>query len=78
MSRIAVVTGGASGIGLGIGRRLTAAGHRVALLDLQSDLVRVSADDLGCSGYAVDVGDRAAVDRRSRPCAPTSVRSGSS
>ncbi len=33
MSRVAVVTGGASGIGLGIARQLVADGHRVAILD---------------------------------------------
>ena len=33
MSRVAVVTGGASGIGLGIARQLVADGHRVAIID---------------------------------------------
>jgi NAD(P)-dependent dehydrogenase (short-subunit alcohol dehydrogenase family) len=62
MSRVAVVTGGASGIGLGVGRRLAAAGHRVALLDLEADAVQKVAADLGVGGYAADVSDRAAVD----------------
>jgi NAD(P)-dependent dehydrogenase (short-subunit alcohol dehydrogenase family) len=35
--RVAVVTGGASGIGLGIAKRLVAAGARVALADLRPD-----------------------------------------
>ena len=35
--RIAVVTGGASGIGLGIARRLVDAGAKVAMLDLRED-----------------------------------------
>lgn len=62
MSPVAVVTGGASGIGLGIGRRLARAGHWVALLDLQADAVEQAADELGVWGYAVDVSNRAAVD----------------
>jgi len=33
MKRVAVVTGGASGIGLGVARRFATDGHRVALLD---------------------------------------------
>ena len=33
MSRVAVVTGGASGIGLGVVRRFVDDGHRVAVLD---------------------------------------------
>ena len=40
MSRVAVVTGAASGMGLAVGRRLAAAGHRVALLDLDGDAAR--------------------------------------
>ena len=34
MSRVAVVTGGASGIGLGVARRFAADGYRVAIVDL--------------------------------------------
>ncbi len=33
MSRVAVVTGAASGIGLGVAQHLAADGHAVALLD---------------------------------------------
>ena len=33
MSRVAVVTGGASGIGLGVAKRFAADGHRVAIFD---------------------------------------------
>jgi len=62
MSRVAVVTGGASGIGLGIVERFAKAGHRVAMLDIQKDLVRKKAKELGVLGIVVDVTDRAAVD----------------
>jgi 2-hydroxycyclohexanecarboxyl-CoA dehydrogenase len=62
MSRVAVVTGGASGIGLGIVRRLAGAGYRVALLDVQADAVTKEAEELHVVGRVVDVSERAAVD----------------
>jgi 2-hydroxycyclohexanecarboxyl-CoA dehydrogenase len=67
MSRVAVVTGAASGIGLAIGQRLARIGHRVALADLDGDAAARAADDLRRAGseaiaVAVDVTDRAAVD----------------
>ena len=67
MSRVAVVTGAASGMGLAISRRLADEGHRVALLDLDGDAAEQAADDLRESGARalaakVDVTDRGAVD----------------
>jgi 2-hydroxycyclohexanecarboxyl-CoA dehydrogenase len=62
VSRVVVVTGGASGIGLGIVRRFAAAGDQVACLDLQPEAVAQAAEELGVLGLVVDVGDRAAVD----------------
>jgi 2-hydroxycyclohexanecarboxyl-CoA dehydrogenase len=67
MSRVAVVTGGASGMGLAICRRLADRGDRVAVLDLNSDAARRAADELtenGATAIAsgVDVADRPAVD----------------
>jgi NAD(P)-dependent dehydrogenase (short-subunit alcohol dehydrogenase family) len=66
-SRVAIVTGGASGIGLGIGRRLAADGHAVALLDLDGAAAASAAEGLRTDGatalgLACDVADRAAVD----------------
>ncbi len=46
MSRVAVVTGGASGIGLGVARRFAADGHRVALLDRDAEAAEAAADEL--------------------------------
>jgi 2-hydroxycyclohexanecarboxyl-CoA dehydrogenase len=75
VSRVAVVTGGASGIGLGVARRLAKAGHRVAVIDVQADAVHRAADVLGAVGQVIglvaDVGDRPAVD-----AALTAVRAG--
>jgi NAD(P)-dependent dehydrogenase (short-subunit alcohol dehydrogenase family) len=67
MSRVAVVTGGAAGMGLAIVRRLARQGHRVAVLDLDGTAAKQAAEELqsgGASaiGVEVDVSDRAAVD----------------
>ena len=67
MSRTAVVTGGASGMGLSICEHLADRGHRVAVLDLNGDGAEQTAADLRARGAqafgtAVDVSDRAAVD----------------
>lgn len=67
MSRVAVVTGGASGIGLGVARRFVADGHRVALLDRDGAGAEAAAAELRAGGAdavaaEVDVADRAAVD----------------
>ncbi len=66
--RVAVVTGAASGIGLGVARRLAADGHAVALLDRDGDGARSAAADLSergstCAAYEVDVADRGALER---------------
>jgi len=67
MSRVAVVTGAASGMGLAIAQRLAGAGNRVGLLDLDGEAATRAADDLCQAGgqavaAGVDVADRAAVD----------------
>ena len=66
MSRVAVVTGGASGIGLGVARRLAAAGHELALMDLDGPAAEAAAESLRAEGHQAiglqtDVSDRAAV-----------------
>lgn len=66
--RVAVVTGAASGIGLGVARRLAEDDHAVALLDLDGDGVRQAVNDLQAQGrrvrgHAVDVADRVALER---------------
>ncbi|MBV5242008.1 SDR family oxidoreductase [Mycolicibacterium sp. PAM1] len=68
MSRVAVVTGGASGLGEAICAGLAADGHRVAVLDLDADAAnRVAASLRGngasAVGVAVDVSDEDAVVR---------------
>jgi len=66
MSRVAVVTGAGSGMGLAVSRELVQRGHRVALLDLHGDAVRAAAKDLDARdgrtlACEADVTDRAAV-----------------
>ena len=67
MSRVAVVTGAASGIGLGIAGHLAADGHVVALLDLDAHGAEEAAKELTAqghtaSGHGVDVADRSALE----------------
>lgn len=57
----AIVTGGASGIGLATARRLRAAGAQVALLDLPGARLDAAAAELGAPALAADVRDAAAV-----------------
>src|SRR4029079_4515495 len=66
MSRVAVVTGGASGLGAAICRHLADAGRRVGVLDVNADAARDLANSLRAAGSqaiaaAVDVADRSAV-----------------
>jgi NAD(P)-dependent dehydrogenase (short-subunit alcohol dehydrogenase family) len=53
--RVAVVTGGASGIGLGIARTLLAAGAKVVIADIEEDALRKVADEIGAVAMPVDV-----------------------
>jgi len=55
MSRVAVVTGGASGIGLGVARRFVADGYRVAILDRNGGAASEAAAELGGDTIAVEV-----------------------
>jgi NAD(P)-dependent dehydrogenase (short-subunit alcohol dehydrogenase family) len=57
---VAIVTGGASGIGRALGEELTRRGARVVLADRQADLVRDVAARIGATGVELDVRDPAA------------------
>lgn len=67
MSRVAVVTGGASGMGEATCHELGRRGHKVAVLDVNADAAQRVTDDLrsaGATAFAVgaDITDRAAVE----------------
>jgi 3-oxoacyl-[acyl-carrier protein] reductase len=61
-SRVAIVTGGAQGIGAGVARRLTADGMRVAVLDRDGAAADRTGRDLGGIGIEVDVRDTSEVE----------------
>jgi NAD(P)-dependent dehydrogenase (short-subunit alcohol dehydrogenase family) len=65
--RVAIVTGGASGMGLGICRRFAQNGHPVAMLDVQEEALEREGAALKSAGARVltcrvDVSDRGQID----------------
>ncbi len=67
MSRVAVVTGGASGIGLGVARQFLDDGYQVAILDYDGDAIEAASAELmgkgeGFLALEVDVAERGSVD----------------
>jgi len=63
VQRIAVITGGSSGIGAAIARRLTERGWQCVLLARTEERLRGVAEEIGAEWKVCDVGDRAAVER---------------
>ena len=67
VSRVAVVTGGGSGMGRAICRHLAEQGRKVAVLDINGDTAlevakELEGDGFTAAGIQVDVSDRSAVD----------------
>ena len=60
--KTAVVTGGASGIGLALARRLKAEGMQVVLADCEPAALARAAEELGVPGLPVDVRDPASLE----------------
>ena len=55
--KVAVVTGGASGIGKGIAQRLIAQGMKVVIADVEQGSLEKTAAEIGATGIRVDVSD---------------------
>ena len=67
-TRVAIVTGGGSGIGLAISRRLSADGNAVAVFDRDAQSAEAAAAEIVAAGgsavgLTVDVTDRAQIDQ---------------
>jgi short-subunit dehydrogenase len=66
MARIAVITGGSSGIGAAVARALAARQWRCVLLARREERLRTLADEVGGEYEVCDVADRDAVGRTAR------------
>jgi len=66
--RRAIVTGGASGIGLGVSKRLAAEGAQVVIWDMNQDTIAAAKKDVGAevAGVQVDVASPEAVGQACR------------
>ena len=73
--RIALVTGGARGIGRAIATALTAAGARVIIADIDGSDAEATARELGsgATGYALDVSDPAACEALAATVGPVAI-----
>jgi len=64
--KVAVVTGGASGIGRGIATRLIGAGMQVVIADIERGPLAKTADEIGATGILADVSDLSSVSSLAR------------
>ena len=53
--QVAVITGGATGLGLAMAKNLSACGVRLALVDKDSKALTTIEDQLDCSSFTVDI-----------------------
>lgn len=72
--RTVIVTGAGRGIGHAVGARFARAGADVWLVDLDADVVRASAEELGANWAVADVGDTSEVERVVEQAAQASGR----
>ena len=55
--QVAVITGGAQGIGYAVAKRMIENGAKVVIWDFDTDLARASASELGATALHCDVSD---------------------
>lgn len=68
--RTAVITGGASGLGKAVAKRIVAEGGKVALWDLSAENLAAAKDEVGAADIqALDVSDQAAVEAAAKASA---------
>jgi len=67
--RVALITGGGSGIGRATAHRFAAEGMRVCIVDIDADAAATVADELGGLAVSCDVSDPAQVDATFSRCA---------
>jgi NAD(P)-dependent dehydrogenase (short-subunit alcohol dehydrogenase family) len=68
--RTAIITGGASGLGREVARRIVAEGGTVALWDVNAEALAAASDEVGAADVrALNVADAAAVDAAARASA---------
>ncbi|MCY1359076.1 Sorbitol dehydrogenase [compost metagenome] len=60
--KVAVVTGGASGIGRGIAEQLIAEGMTVVIADIEEATLQATASEIGAVGIRTDVSDYESVE----------------
>jgi NAD(P)-dependent dehydrogenase (short-subunit alcohol dehydrogenase family) len=60
--KLAIVTGGANGIGFATAELLAANGASVAIFDLEREDPQNAAEQIGASGFGVDVTNRESLD----------------
>jgi NAD(P)-dependent dehydrogenase (short-subunit alcohol dehydrogenase family) len=66
--RVALITGGGSGMGRGTARRLVAEGMRVCVVDVNGDAAAAVADEIDGLAVTADVSDSAQVDAAFTAC----------
>jgi 3-hydroxybutyrate dehydrogenase len=68
MTRTALITGGASGIGAAVVRRLAAEGLEVVVADRDEEAATALAEEVGGSTWVVDLSETAALEQLSLEC----------
>src|SRR5271165_2465423 len=71
--KVAIVTGGANGIGLAAARLLAGSGASVWIFDLERENPQHAAERIGAKAWAVDVTDRQSLDAAFAAAGPPDV-----